>query len=126
MQAKMYYLLSFASFVALVVLVGYYHRRSIAPRLPVRMQHYMPLSSFEDQANAGLTSSHFDIESLNIMGGDSRQGLDEAGAEEVKRIMNEEGVSFDEARFIRHKRYLAANGIDPSGMPLDSKAITRL
>ncbi|KAG9095974.1 hypothetical protein FS749_009348 [Ceratobasidium sp. UAMH 11750] len=91
-SAKMYYFLSFASFLILVLLVAYYHRRSIAPRLPSRMQHYMPLSSFEDQANAGLTSAHFDIESLNIMGGDSRQGLDEAGAEEVKRIMSEEGV----------------------------------
>lgn len=75
-----------------VLVAVYYNRRLIAPRLPARMQHYMPLSSFEDQAHAGLTSAHFDIESLNIMGGDSRQGLDEAGAEEVKRIMTEEGV----------------------------------
>jgi hypothetical protein len=114
MQAKMYYLLSFLSFLTLIILgkplvphtkltptltlgwtyslVAYYHRRTLAPRLPARMQHYMPLSSFEDQANAGLTSAHFDIESMNMMAGDSRQGLDEAGAEEVKRIMTEEGV----------------------------------
>ena len=51
--------------------------------------------------------------------------------------------SFDQARLIRHHRYLAANGIDSSGesplnlvrgyytaslagMPLDAKAVTRL
>ncbi|KAF8704768.1 hypothetical protein RHS03_05841, partial [Rhizoctonia solani] len=108
------------------------------------MQHYMPLSSFEDQRDAGLTSAHFDIESLNIAAGDSRSGLDETGAAEVQRIMQEERVGFDEARLIRQKRYLAANGIDPNtgscisllyvadglpwipGMPLDSKAVTRL
>ncbi|KAF8676943.1 hypothetical protein RHS04_06235 [Rhizoctonia solani] len=78
------------------------------------MQHYMPLSSFEDQRDAGLTSAHFDIESLNIAAGDSRSGLDETGAAEVQRIMQEERVGFDEARLIRQKRYLAANGIDPN------------
>ncbi|CAE6405498.1 unnamed protein product [Rhizoctonia solani] len=125
--SKMYYLLSFLSFLSLMALVGYYHRRTIAPHLPARMQHYMPLSSFEDQRDAGLTSAHFDIESLNIMAGDSRSGLDETGAAEVQRIMQEECVGFDEARLIRQKRYLAANGIDPNtGMPLDSKAVTRL
>lgn len=72
--------------------VAYYYRRKIAPRLPARMQHYMPLSSFEDQAAAGLTSSNFDIESMNIFAGDSRSGLDEAGAAEVQRIMEEEHV----------------------------------
>jgi hypothetical protein len=52
-------------------------------------------------------------------------------------------LSFDQARLIRHNRILARNGIDPSGlfgvphvsyarphgflgMPLDSKAVTRL
>jgi hypothetical protein len=51
--------------------------------------------------------------------------------------------SFDQARLIRHHRYLAANGVDSSGesplnlvrgyyttslagMPLDAKAVTRL
>lgn len=72
--------------------VAYYHRRTIAPHLPIRMQHYMPLSSFEDQRDAGLTSAHFDIESMNILAGDSRQGLDEVGAAEVQRIMHEERV----------------------------------
>lgn len=74
------------------MIAAYYYRRKITPRLPARMQHYMPLSSFEDQAAAGLTSSHFDIESMNIFAGDSRTGLDEAGAVEVQKIMQEEHV----------------------------------
>lgn len=45
-----------------------------------------------------LTSSNFDLEADNIRAGDSRIGLDEAGAAEVQRIMREEGVSFDEVR----------------------------
>ncbi|CAE6535310.1 unnamed protein product [Rhizoctonia solani] len=127
MGGKMFYFYSVLSFLTLVALVAYYHRRTIAPHLPARMQHYIPLSSFEEQRDAGLTSAHFDIESLNILGGDSRSGLDEVGAAEVQRIMREEHVGFDEARLIRQKRYLAANGIDPNtGMPLDAKAVTRL
>ncbi|KAB5589198.1 hypothetical protein CTheo_7356 [Ceratobasidium theobromae] len=111
----------------MLLALAYYHRKTIALHLPLRMQHYMPLSSFEDQRDAGLTSAHFDIESMNILAGDSRSGLDEPGAAEVQRIMQEERVGFDEARLIRQKRYLAANGIDPNtGMPLDSKAVTHL
>jgi len=59
--------------------------------------------------------------------GDSRTGLDEAGAREVHVIMQQQGISFDEARLVRHKRILQQNGIDPqTGLPLDSKAVTRL
>jgi len=44
--------------------------------------------SFADQAAAGLSSSNFDLEE-NIGEGSSenRLGLDEAGVEEVRRIM---------------------------------------
>ena len=53
--------------------------------------HYAPLSTFEDQANAGLSSHNFDIEA-NIRDGDSRAGLDERGTQEVYEIMRREGV----------------------------------
>lgn len=39
----------------------------------------------------GLSSSNFDLEQ-NILGGDSRQGLDEAASQEVLEIMRNEGV----------------------------------
>jgi hypothetical protein len=97
--------------------------------------NYAPLSTFAEQAAAGITSSNFDIEADNLREGDSRMGLDEVGTREVMEIMRRENVkcvlasqplllpplipmcscSFDQARLIRHNRYLAANGIDPSG-----------
>jgi hypothetical protein len=49
------------------------------------------MSSFEDQRSAGLSSSAFDLEQ-NIGGGDSRSGLDERAAEEIRQIMLREGL----------------------------------
>jgi len=72
-----------------------------------------------------MSSNAFDIEA-NIRDGDSRAGLDERGTQEVMEIMRRERVNFDQARLIRHNRILARNGIDPTGLPLDSKAVTRL
>ena len=105
--------------------------KSLFPRLG----HYTPLSTFEEQANAGMTSESFDIEA-NIRDGDSRAGLDERGTQEVLEIMRRERVkcvlltftvfsrswtapmhshSFDQARLIRQNQIFAANGIGPSG-----------
>jgi len=89
------------------------------------LQNYTPLSTFSEQVGAGLSSASFDIEA-NIRDGDSRAGLDERGTQEVMEIMRRERVNFDQARLIRQSQILARNGIDPSGMPLDSKAVTRL
>jgi hypothetical protein len=58
---------------------------------PLR-ENYAPLSTFEDQAAAGITSSTFDIEADNIFQGDSRAGLDEQGTQEVMEIMRRENV----------------------------------
>ncbi len=55
-------------------------------------ENYAPLSTFEDQAAAGMTSSTFDIEADNIFQGDSRAGLDEQGTQEVMEIMRRENV----------------------------------
>ncbi|KAL9713816.1 hypothetical protein Ac2012v2_003427 [Leucoagaricus gongylophorus] len=121
-------LLGFILVLALVL----YRYREILPHVPERVRsffprlhHYTPLSTFSQQANAGLTSSAFDIEA-NLRDGDSRAGLDEQGTQEVLKIMSREHVNFDQARLIRHNRILARNGIDPSGMPLDLKAVTQL
>lgn len=67
----------------------------LAPILPSaltsRLAHYTPLSSFSfsDQVAAGLSSGNFDVERDNLGEGssDGRMGLDEAGVEEVRRIM---------------------------------------
>jgi hypothetical protein len=120
-----------AALVALLALVAYRHRETVVHYIPNRVKlafptlsHYTPLSSFADQARAGLSSSNFDIESNNIQEGDSRAGLDVQGTQEVLDIMRRERVTFDQARLIRHNDILARNGIDPSGMPMDSKAVT--
>lgn len=78
--------------------VSYHYRARIVARLPERarwlfpqLDHYAPLSTFSDQATAGMSSSNFDIEA-NMRDGDSRSGLDEAGTREVMEIMRRERV----------------------------------
>lgn len=75
-----------------------YYRSTIIPHLPERVKslfpslsNYAPLSTFADQAAAGMSSSAFDIEA-NIRDGDSRAGLDEQGVAEVRDIMRRERV----------------------------------
>lgn len=118
--------------------MSYRYREMIVSHAPKRLKeafprrnHYVPVSTFSQQANAGLTSSAFDIEA-NIRDGDSRTGLDDRGTQEVLDIMRRERVkwvcqfhhcsdtdmpvSFDQARLIRQNRILAMNGIDASGV----------
>jgi len=121
---------SILALIALVAMFVFYYRHKILSLFPSSSpihSGYSRLATFSSQAANGLTSRNFDLEENNLEAGDSRSGLDEAGAREVHVIMQQQGVSFDEARLIRHKRILQQNGIDPqTGMPLDSKAITRL
>jgi len=129
----MLFYVSILASAALFLLLTYRYRARLP--IPDRLlavipgssrEDYAPLSTFADQATAGMTSSTFDIEADNIFQGDARVGLDEHATQEVMEIMRRQNVTFDQARLIRHNRYLAANGVDPSGMPLDAKAITRL
>ncbi|KAJ2806576.1 hypothetical protein H4R21_000812 [Coemansia helicoidea] len=79
------------------------------------------LGAFIQDYRAGLSSRNFDI-GANIAAGDSRPGLD---SDEVLRIMEQHGVSFDRARLIRQQRLMQRNAIDPStGLSLDPKAVT--
>ncbi|KIM59707.1 hypothetical protein SCLCIDRAFT_1217480 [Scleroderma citrinum Foug A] len=128
----MFFYLSLLTALALLVMLGYRYHATILPHVSAKVRsifpslnHYTPLSTFSSQADAGLSSTLFDIEA-NVRDGDSRAGLDERGTQEVLEIMRRERVDFDQARLIRHNQILARNGIDPSGMPMDSKAVTRL
>ena len=106
-------------------------RGSIFSRLLWRFSprsHYMPVPGTSWSANLsnGLSSSLFDI-TANIDASDPRSGLDPSGAQDVQTIMATQGVTFDQARLIRHKQILVQNNIDPNtGLPLDSKAVTSL
>lgn len=75
-----------------------FHYRAQLP-IPNRLRsffpfpnNYAPVSTFVEQADAGLSSGNFDIEAANIVAGDSRGGLDERGTQEVLDIMRRERV----------------------------------
>jgi len=63
--------------------------RSFFPTL----NNYAPVSTFAEQAEAGMSSGNFDIEAGNIAAGDSRTGLDERGTQEVLEIMRRERLT---------------------------------
>ncbi|WVQ84545.1 hypothetical protein IAT38_006699 [Cryptococcus sp. DSM 104549] len=131
-----FHLSALSIFIVLAFLIIYNRARIlpvVARYLPAplvdNIVHYTPLTSysFADQAEAGMSSNNFDLEANNGEGsGEGRVGLDDAGVEEVRRIMAIERCTFDQARLIRHNRILAKNGIAPDGTPLDRKAITHL
>ncbi|WFD29066.1 hypothetical protein MSPP1_000071 [Malassezia sp. CBS 17886] len=140
----MYYYYSLGTCVILLslLLVAYWQRARLVACLPAATQRearaalrrwipgmgYRELRGFDwnAAADAGLSSSLFDIEA-NIHDGDARAGLDEAGVHDVHRLMQEYGITFDEARLRRHRALLSKNNVDPqTGMPLDAKAVTRL
>ncbi|KAI8058098.1 hypothetical protein BDF22DRAFT_739501 [Syncephalis plumigaleata] len=78
-------------------------------------------STFQQDIEDGLTSSNFDL-NANVLDGDTRPGLD---ADEIRRIMKDEGCSFDEARLLRQQRILLRHNIDPrTGLPRDPKLVT--
>ncbi|KIP02735.1 hypothetical protein PHLGIDRAFT_111715 [Phlebiopsis gigantea 11061_1 CR5-6] len=132
----MLFWLSVFALSALLVMLTFRYRATLIAHVPNPVKSlfgqrahaahgYAALATFEEQASAGLTSESFDIEA-NIRDGDSRSGLDERSTQEVLEIMRRERVNFDQARLIRQNQIFAANGIGPSGLPLDAKAVTRL
>jgi len=78
-------------------------------------------TSFRGDAEAGLSSSTFDL-AENIEAGDARAGLDDRGKSEVQRIMKERRVDFDEARRLWVEERFGRNNISADGRPRDPKA----
>jgi hypothetical protein len=106
------------------------HLSRLSSHLPERFSNYIyhPLSStFEGDAEAGLTSANFDL-AANIAAVDSRPGLDDDAKREIKKIMRgtwwSGPVDFDEARRIYFERCLEAQGIGKDGRSKDPKAVT--
>ncbi|KAJ6024499.1 Protein of unknown function DUF2015 [Penicillium herquei] len=89
---------------------------------PDQLYHRLP-SSFTSDLEAGLSSSQFDI-SANIAEGDSRAGLDQRAKEEIRKIMRNRKVNFDEARRIYTEQRFARNNIGPDGRPRDPKFVS--
>ncbi|KAJ5715039.1 uncharacterized protein N7483_012220 [Penicillium malachiteum] len=102
----------------------YLTRSRWIPLLPApdQLYHRLP-SSFTSDLEAGLSSSQFDI-SANIAEGDSRAGLDQRAKEEIRKIMRNRKVNFDEARRIYTEQRFARNNIGPDGRPRDPKFVS--
>ncbi|GAA5989520.1 hypothetical protein JCM11641_005560 [Rhodosporidiobolus odoratus] len=120
--------LSLLSVLLLALFLLWHHRARYVDHLPrslsSRLRYYAPLQSFEEAAEQGFSSAHFDLS--DNLAGDSRAGLDERTLTEVRRIMEREQVGFDEARRLQVERMFRKNGIDANGYPIDPKAITSL
>ncbi|GAA5839310.1 hypothetical protein JCM9279_005900 [Rhodotorula babjevae] len=125
---SLHYSLPLLGVALLAVFLAWHYRHLYVDRLPrsvsSRLRYYAPLTTFEDAAEQGFSTSHFDL-SANL-GGDSRAGLDERTLTDVRRIMERENVGFDEARAIHTTRIFRKNGVDANGFPIDPKAITSL
>lgn len=82
------------------------------------------LGGFELDVENGLSSANFDLQSNIDNASDTRSGLLESAAQEIRHIMEEEHVSFDEARLRYFNMELAENGIGADGVPTDRKTVT--
>lgn len=90
--------------------------------MPDYIYHRLP-SSFTADLEAGLSSSQFDI-AANVADGDTRAGLDQRAKGEVRKIMKNRRVDFDEARRIYTEQRFARNNIGPDGRPRDPKFVS--
>ncbi|KAF8002608.1 hypothetical protein HF325_003573 [Metschnikowia pulcherrima] len=81
-----------------------------------------PGSGFQDDMEAGLSSSNFDLHE-NLLNQDPRS-LDESAKEEIRNLMLQENISFDKARLKYFQDRLLSNGIGADGIPKDSKTVT--
>lgn len=70
-----------------------------------------------------MSSSQFDI-TANVADGDTRAGLDQHAKKEIRKIMNNRRVNFDEARRIYTEQRFAKNNIGPDGRPRDPKFVS--
>ncbi|KAJ5966028.1 hypothetical protein N7481_012742 [Penicillium waksmanii] len=117
----------FYTLVFFVILSGtalYLTRSRWLPLLPIpdHIYHRLP-SSFTSDLENGLSSSQFDI-AANIADGDTRAGLDARAKAEIRKIMKNRRVNFDEARRIYTEQRFAKNNIGPDGRPRDPKFVS--
>ncbi|GAA6015555.1 hypothetical protein JCM11491_007154 [Sporobolomyces phaffii] len=120
--------LSILGVVCVAAYVAFHYRAYYVDRLPAsvssRLRYYAPLRTFEDAAELGFSTATFDL--TDNLAGDQRAGLDDRTLTDLRRIMERDGVNFDEARRIHMERMFRKAGIGPDGLPIDKKAITSL
>ncbi|CEP61730.1 uncharacterized protein LALA0_S03e09582g [Lachancea lanzarotensis] len=76
---------------------------------------------FTEDIESGLSSSEFDLWTHNL--DDQRDGLDDMAKNQIKDIMKEDRVDFNQARLIYLRRQFSHNDIAEDGMPLDPKTV---
>lgn len=116
--------------LALVIvgaLLVFHFRRKLAERFEVwrnnrRWSRLAVNGGFESDLENGFSSANFDINE-NIRNHDPRT-LDEAAKDEIRRLMLQHNLSFDDARVRYLRERFEANNVDASGMPLDPKTVT--
>jgi hypothetical protein len=96
--------------------------RAWLSRRRIRLDGYAGVPSFQADIESGLTSDQFNLQQHNK--DDSRKGLDEESKKRILQLMNEQNLTFDEARLRFTQSNFKANDVGPDGMPLDPKAVT--
>ncbi|KAI0603408.1 hypothetical protein F4775DRAFT_29765 [Biscogniauxia sp. FL1348] len=119
------YLLYSLTFLVLVTgTILYFTREHWLHLVPeVLLPRGLGSSSFEDDMEAGLSSSTFDL-GANVESGDARAGLDATAKAEILRIMKKRRMRFDDARRVYLEQRFSANGIAPDGRPRDPKFVS--
>lgn len=120
----------FVFFIITVIVLFHFRHKLAAAHDRYRTRRRLRFSrlpadenGFEDDLENGLSSSTFDI-GENISNNDQRQGLLQNAKEEIKRIMDNSSLSFDQARYQYTQQQLGENGIGKDGTPLDPKTVT--
>ncbi|OAA57889.1 protein precursor [Niveomyces insectorum RCEF 264] len=81
-------------------------------------------STFAGDAEAGLSSSTFDLAGNITDGDEGRAGLDDASKAAILKIMKKRRLPFDEARKAYMEQRFRANGIGADGRPRDPKFVS--
>lgn len=123
-KVKKHHVLLVLLILILVLIFHFRHKLAeVHDRYRMRRRLRQAVGSFEEDLEEGLTSSNFDIES-NISNNDQRPGLLEDAKIAIRNIMEQENISFDEARLKYTRSRLNDNDIGDDGLPRDPRLIT--
>lgn len=127
-EINTHYVLLFVSIMVIVVLFVMRNRIAEAHdrwRANRRVAGFSRVNgdSFLDDFESGFNSDTFSITS-NISSSDPRSGLLVAAKEQIREIMKNQHVSFDEARLQYTQSELSKHNIDTDGLPRDPKLVT--
>lgn len=127
--------LIFAVVSVVVILIAFHFRKSIKAFYIKHKDstiqrwtngHYFRLGnqpSFQEDIQAGFSSSTFDLEANVNDLNDTRAGLSEPAKTSIRLLMSTKGLTFDAARLEYTQQHMNDNDIDSLGVPRDPKLI---